>query len=216
MSWPLLQTKLYAPLPRPQQVVRPNLTDRLQDRDHPPLTLVSAPAGFGKTTLVSQWIAGTTQAVAWLSLDDDDNDSMRFLSYLIAALQRHQPEIGATAYELLTTSQAPPPKAILTLLLNDLEALSAPLTLVLDDYHLITTPAIHEALVFLIDYLPPACHLVITTRNDPPLPLARWRARNQLTEIRADDLRFRQEEAAIFLNEVMGLTLSAAEITTLE
>jgi LuxR family maltose regulon positive regulatory protein len=216
MPWPLLQTKLYAPLPRPHQVARPHLTERLGDQVRRPLTLVSAPAGFGKTTLVSEWIAQTTQAVAWVSLDDDDNDPTRFLSYLIAALQRHQPGIGAGAYELLTTSQAPPPKAILTLLLNDLEALSTPLTLVLDDYHLITTPAIHEGLVFLIDHLPPFYYLVITTRIDPPLPLARWRVRNRLTEIRADDLRFRGEEAAIFLNELMGLTLSAAEIATLE
>jgi LuxR family transcriptional regulator, maltose regulon positive regulatory protein len=106
MPWPLLQTKLYAPLPRPQQVAQPHLVDRLRDQDRRPLTLVSAPAGFGKTTLVSEWITRTTQAVAWLSLDDDDNDSTRFLSYLIAALQRHQPGIGATAYELLTTPQA--------------------------------------------------------------------------------------------------------------
>jgi LuxR family maltose regulon positive regulatory protein len=181
-----------------------------------PLTLVSAPAGFGKTTLVSEWIVQTSQAASWLSLDDDDNDPTRFLTYLIATLQTQQPSLGVTVYGLLGASQPPPPKAILTLLLNELSLLAAPLALVLDDYHLITMPAIHEALTFFVDHLPPLIRLVITSRMDPPLPLARWRARNQLSEIRADDLRFRTDEAAIFLNQVMELRLTDVQIAILE
>ena len=154
-------------------------------------------------------------SIAWLSLDEDDNDPTRFLTYVIAALQTCQASLGTTAGALLAAPQAPPPKAILTLLLNDLATLTAPLVLVLDDYHLMTNPAIHDALAFWVDHLPPSCHLVITTRIDPPLPLARWRVRNQLTELRADDLRFRSAEVVTFLN-VMGLTLTAAEIATLE
>ncbi|MCE7989984.1 MAG: helix-turn-helix transcriptional regulator [Caldilinea sp. CFX5] len=216
MRLPLLQTKLYIPSLRQQLVARPTITAKLGAGGWRPVTLVAAPAGFGKTTLVSAWATQAPQAVVWLSLDEDDNDPTRFLTYVLAALQTQQPAIGAGVQELLNAPQAPLPKAVLTLLLNDLNALTTPLALVLDDYHLITTPAIHEALTFFIDHLPPPVHLIFTTRIDPPLPLARWRARNQLVEIRADDLRFRQEEAATFLNEIMGLTLTAAEITTLE
>ena len=216
MPLPLLQTKLYIPPPRLNLVARPTITAKLRAGALHPLTLIAAPAGFGKTTLVSEWIAQTRASGAWLSLDDDDNEPTRFLTYLIAALQRQQPEIGAAAQGLLTAPQAPPPKAILTLLLNDLSTLAAPLVLVLDDYHLITTPAIHEALAFFVDHLPPAFHLVITSRIDPPLPLARWRVRNQLTELRIDDLRFHAQEVVTFFNEVMGLALTTAEIATLE
>lgn len=216
MSMPLLQTKLYVPPPRPHLVARPAMTAKLAAGSLRPLTLIAAPAGFGKTTAVSEWIAQTTQAVAWLSLDDDDNDPTRFLTYMIAALQTQQPAIGGVALGVLSAPDAPPLKVVLTLLINDLGTLSTPLALVLDDYHLITTPAIHEALTFLVDHLPPSFHLILTTRIDPPLPLARWRVRNQLTEIRADDLRFLPDEAAAFLNGVMGLDLTSSEIATLE
>ncbi len=215
MSIPLLQTKLHAPPPRPRLVVRPSIADKLHEGLSQPLTVICAPAGFGKTTLISQWIAQTADAVAWLALDDDDNDPVRFFTYFLAALQAVQPTLGVAAQELFATSP-PPLKSTFTLLLNDLATLTAPLALILDDFHVITTPAIHEALTFLVDHLPPFCHLVLTTRVDPPLPLARWRVRNQLTEIRTDDLRFNHEAAAAFLNEVMGLTLTGDEIDTLE
>jgi len=215
MTLPLLQTKFYVPPSRPQLVRRP-LLDRLWDNPIRSLVLISAPAGFGKTTLVSEWLARTDLAATWLSLDDDDNDPIRFLTYLIAALQTRQPHVGVSAQGLLTAPQTPSLKAILTLLLNDLGTLTAPLALVLDDYHLIVTPTIHETLTFLIDHRPPTFHLIITSRIDPPLPLARWRVRNQLIEVRADDLRCTLQETASFLNDVMGLTLSLSEITALE
>ncbi|MEZ4737658.1 MAG: hypothetical protein R3E79_62070 [Caldilineaceae bacterium] len=216
MALPLLRTKLYALLPRPGLVPRPHLWARLQDWPQRWLTLISAPAGFGKTTLVSAWLAQSNAAVAWLALDEEDNDPTRFLLYLITALQSQDPALGSSALALLTAFQPPAAKTILTLLINEVEPRTAPLVLVLDDYDAITIPAIHDAVAFLIEHLPPAFHLVITTRVDPPLPLARWRVRNQLTEIRADDLRFTPVEAATFLNQVMGLTLTDAQIATLE
>lgn len=239
MPLPLLQTKLYLPPARANLVNRSQLIERLKVGGGRPFTLVSAPAGFGKTTLVSAWlneVRNDTKAiatignpklvvepsqfpipqVAWLSLDEDDNDPTRFLTYVIAALQTQQPSLGESTLALLAAPQAPPPKSILTQLINDVTTLAAPLLLVLDDYHLITTPAIHEALTFLLDHLPVNLHLVITTRVDPPLPLSRWRVRQQMLEIRADDLRFSVAEAAIFLNEIMGLRLPAEQIATLD
>jgi LuxR family transcriptional regulator, maltose regulon positive regulatory protein len=216
MSLPLLQTKLYAPPLRLHLVPRNHLLDRLRNNAARPLTLVCAPAGFGKSTLVSAWIAQSDQPVAWLALDDDDNDPTRFLTYLIAALQTRQAQLGETALALLAAPQAPPAKTLLTLLLNDLGLLTAPLTLVLDDYHVITAQSIHEVLTFLIDHLPPPTRLILTSRIDPPLPLERWRVRNQLADVRAHELRFTPQETATFLNDVMGLTLSSAEITALE
>ncbi len=216
MVMPLLQTKFYVPPQRPHLVQREHLIDRLLVKGGRRLTLISAPAGFGKTTLVSAWIAQRGHQVAWLSLDDDDNDPTRFLTYLITSLQSRQEKVGVAALGLLAAAQAPPPKTILTLLLNDLGTITTPLTLILDDYHLITAPPLHDAVAFLIDHLPPQVKLVIATRMDPPLPLSRWRVRDQLIELRADDLRFSASEAAIFLNDVMGLTLSVAEIAALE
>lgn len=215
MSLPILQTKLFVPRLRANLVSRTGLTARLMADRLSPLTLVSAPAGFGKTTLVSQWIAQADCPTAWLALDEEDNDPTRFLIYLITALQSRAPALGVSALALLSAPQPPASKATLTLLLNDLATHAAPLVLILDDYHLITIPAIHEAVAFLVEHLPTAFHLVITTRIDPPLPLARWRARNRLTELRADDLRFDQAEAATFLNEMMGLRLESDAITTL-
>jgi LuxR family transcriptional regulator, maltose regulon positive regulatory protein len=216
MSLPLLKTKLNIPSPRPHLVRRDHLLARLMGEGSPPLTLVSAPAGFGKTTLVGVWIAQTDHAVAWLSLDEDDNDLTRFLAYLVAAVRICQPDLGETVLTLLAAPQAPPARVILTLLLNELNALTTPLALVLDDYHLLSAQPVHEAVSFLIDHLPPLLHLIITTRIDPPLPLARWRVRGQLAEVRADDLRFSPEEATTFLNEVMGLRLSPQEVAALE
>jgi LuxR family maltose regulon positive regulatory protein len=157
---------------------------------HRKLTLIAAPAGFGKTTLVSEWVAGCGRPTAWLSLDDGDNDSPRFLAYLIAAVQTVAPQIGTGVIEALQSPQPPPTEAILTALLNEFAALPEPCILVLDDYHVIDAEPVDRALTFLLEHLPPQLHLVIATREDPPLPLARWRARGYLAELRAADLRF--------------------------
>jgi LuxR family maltose regulon positive regulatory protein len=154
--------------------------------------------------------------VAWLALDDDDNDPARFLTYLIAAVATLKPDFGQSSLDLLKSPQPAPAKLILTNFINEVNQFSAPFVLALDDYHVISAPAIHEAVTFLLDHLPPPMRLIITTRIDPPLPLARWRVRQQLVEIRADELRFTLAETAAFLNQVMGLNLSAANIVMLE
>jgi LuxR family maltose regulon positive regulatory protein len=215
---PLLTTKLFIPPRRPRDSVvdRSRLIDRLIAADGQHLTLIAAPAGFGKTTLLSEWIPHSQHCVSWLSLDGHDNDPTRFWAYVIAAMQGLQPDLGASALVLLESSQPPPIESVLTLLLNDVAAFPDRFVLVLDDYHVVETPAIHTALTFLLDHLPPHMHLMITSRSDPPLPLARWRAHRQLTEIRAADLRFTPTEAATFLNHVMGLNLSADDIAALE
>jgi LuxR family maltose regulon positive regulatory protein len=212
----LLATKLFVPPARANRVVRPRLLDRLQGGLQGKLTLISAPAGFGKTTLTSAWIAGCERPAAWLSLDERDNDPARFLTYLVAALQTITPAIGAGLVGVLQAPQPPPPEAILTALLNEVTTLPDQFVLILDDYHVIDAQAVDAALTFLIEHLPPQMHLVIATREDPALPLARFRARGQLTELRAADLRFTPAEAAAFLTEVMDLSLSAAEIAALE
>ncbi len=211
-----LATKLYLPALRPNVVSRPRLIKRLNEGLHRKLTLISAPAGFGKTTLVSQWIQGIERPTAWLSLDEGENDSTRFLTYLVAALQTIASTVGEGILSALQSPQPPSTEAILTALLNDLTAVKNDFVLVLDDYHVIDAKAVDQTLTFLADHLPPHMHLVITTRSDPHLPLARLRARNQLTEVRATDLRFTLPEAAAFLNQVMGLTLSTRDIAALE
>jgi LuxR family transcriptional regulator, maltose regulon positive regulatory protein len=183
------------------------------------LTLLSAPAGFGKTTLLSAWratAAGSAVPLAWVSLDTADSEPLRFWSYVIAALNMLQMDSGATALALLQLPQPPPIEAVLTPLLNALGTLATNAVLVLDDYHLIDAPAIHTALTFLLDHLPPRLHLMITTRADPPLSLTRLRARGQLTELRAADLRFTAEESTAFLTGSMGLSLSPEHVAALE
>ena len=217
MSTPILATKLYVPPPRPKAVLRPRLIERLNEGLHGKLTLISAPAGFGKTTLVSEWVAGcASEPVAWLSLDEGDNDPARFLTYLIAALQTIEANIGKGMLGLLQSPQPPPTEAILTALLNEIATIPDHFVLVLDDYHVLDAKPVDHALTFLLEHLPPQMHLVIATREDPHLPLARLRARGQLTELRAADLRFTPAEAAEFLNQVMGLNLSAEDIAALE
>lgn len=224
MSLPLLQTKFYIPAARPQLVPRPHLLTRLASNGLRPLTLLSAPAGFGKTTLVTEWLhslqagepGGVKLQAVWLSLGEDDDEPTRFYTYLIRALQLGQAQLGATALALLAAPQPPPLKEILIQLLNELSGAPASLVLVLDDYHVITAPPIHEALIFLIDHLPPTLRLIITSRVDPPLPLARWRVRQQLTEIRADDLRFRRAEIAHLLHDTLPVPLSDSEVAKLE
>lgn len=216
MYTPILATKLYIPPPRPKIVLRPQLTERLNEGVHSKLTLISAPAGFGKTTLVSEWIASCGRPTAWLSLDEGDNDPARFMIYLIAALQTIAPNIGIGVLKTLRSPQPPPTESILTALLNDITIASDDFILVLDDYHVIDSKPVDNALTFLLEHLPPQMHLIITTREDPQLPLARFRVRNQLTELRVADLRFASSEAAEFLNRVMGLNLSAEDIAALE
>ena len=218
MSTPILATKLYIPPPRPKIVLRPRLIERLNEglSSSRKLTLISASAGFGKTTLVSEWIAGCGQPVAWLSLDEGDNDPTRFLTYLIAALQTIAANIGKGVLGVLQSPQPPPIESILTALLNEITTIPDNFIFVLDDYHVIDSKPVDNALTFLLEHLPPQMHLVIATREDPHLPLARLRVRGQLTELRAADLRFTPAEAAEFLNQMMGLNLSAEDIAALE
>lgn len=217
MSGDLLQTKLYVPRLRPSLVPRPHLIAKLNRGLHRKLTLISAPAGFGKTTLVSEWIAAGERPFAWLSLDERDNDLTRFLTYLIAALQTHTPALGKKALALLESPEPPPAESVLTTLLNEIAAIPDELALVLDDYHILdAAPPIDQALTFLLEHLPPQMHLVITTREDPPLPLSRLRVRGLLTELRVADLRFTEVETAVFLNKVTGLEFSTNEIAALE
>ncbi len=220
MTTSLLTTKLYVPRVRHSLVLRRRLIERLNEGLDRRLTLISAPAGYGKTTLVSEWvqaIGGVSPpiAIAWLSLDEDDNDPVRFLTYLVAALQMVDPNIGQTAQGMLQTPQPHPPESLLTTLINDMAAVSSPLILTLDDYHLIQTMSIHQPLAYLLEYLPPLVLLVIVTREDPPLPLSRWRARGEMLEIRQDDLRYTEEETADFLQRVMRLELTSGDITAL-
>jgi LuxR family transcriptional regulator, maltose regulon positive regulatory protein len=216
MTTPVLATKLYIPPPRPQLVARPRLIARLNEGLHRKLTLISAPAGFGKTTLLADWLAQCERPVAWLSLDMGDNDPARFLTYLVAAVQRIAPAIGSGVAAALQSPQPPSLDAMLPALLNDLITLSDPCVLVLDDYHVIDSHPVDHALTFLLDHPPTQMHLVIATREDPALSLARPRAGGQLTELRAADLRFTPAEAAAFLNERMGLSLTADEVAALE
>ncbi len=214
----ILATKLYTLLPRSKIVPRPHLIEKLNagisaDRK---LTLISAPAGFGKTTLLSEWGASCGRPVAWFSLDEGDNDSVRFLTYLVAAIQTIRPNVGEGVLRLLQSPQPPPPESILTALLNEITTIPDNFILILDDYHLVDAKAIDNALTFLLEHQPPQMHLVITTREDPNLPLARLRVRGQLTELRAVDLRFTPSEAAEFLNQVMSLNLTAENISALE
>ena len=216
MSTPILTTKLYIPPVRPNAVPRQRLIARLSQGLHRKLTLIAAPAGFGKTTLLSEWAALCGRPAAWLSLDEGDSDPTRFLTYLVAALRTIVPTMGSGVLGVLQSPQLLPTEAILTVLLNDITAIPDPFVLVLDDYHVVDATSIDTALTFLLEHLPPQMHLVIATREDPPLPLARFRARGHLTELRDTDLRFTPAEAAEFLNRVMGLNLSAEDIAALE
>ncbi|HLF75142.1 MAG TPA: LuxR C-terminal-related transcriptional regulator [Anaerolineales bacterium] len=253
LAVPILATKLYIPPPPPKLVVRTRLIERLNEAlsagRTPGVTLISAPAGFGKTTLVSEWVHQKDEGgrrkdeskkvafhpssliphpsrVCWLSLDEGDSDLTRFLTYLVAALQTLAPsgvegvapKLGEGALEVLQAAQSQPPPAesILTALLNEIITLPEGFILVLDDYHVIDSRTVDEALTFLVEHLPPQMHLVITTREDPALPIPRLRARRQLIELRAADLRFTPSEAAEFLNQVMDLHLSAEDVAALE
>jgi LuxR family maltose regulon positive regulatory protein len=212
----LLQTKLYIPSVRPGLITRPRLIARLNAGLNRKLALISAPAGFGKTTLLSEWVTQFQSRAAWLSIDREDSDEARFWTYLVVALQAVQADLGQDALRLLQASQRPATNTILTALLNQMAALPQETILVLDDYHQISDPSIHKGLTFLLEHLPPQMHLAISTRADPPFPIHRLRARSQVTELRSDDLRFTADEAAAFLNATMGLNLAKEDVQALE
>jgi LuxR family maltose regulon positive regulatory protein len=244
----LLTTKFFIPPIRAAHVSRPRLLDKLASSAHARLLLISAPAGFGKTTLAAEWIRNLRQgdketqrqadvgspfpiislpsphpvsaspppAVAWLSLDEDDNDPVRFVTYLVAALQSIDESMGRGLLAVLSASPSPDLAALITGLVNDMAAVAKPFVLVFDDYHVIDAADIHQAMTFLIDQMPAAMQLVLTSRTDPPLPLARWRVRRALVELRAADLRFTQAEAAEFLHKELGAPLPDDAVTALE
>jgi LuxR family maltose regulon positive regulatory protein len=212
----LLGTKVSLPRTRPDRLARSRLVQRLGEGMGRPLVLACTPAGFGKTTLLADWAADATLPVGWLSLDPDDNEPMRFWRYVVAALDRVVDGLGEHLVPLLSPGSGTSTHGVVTALINRLQAQPDELALVLDDYHLIDEPAIHDSLGFLLSHLPPRLHLVIASRSDPPLPLARLRASGQLAELRAADLRFTPQEAAAFLREVWKLDLAPEAVAALE
>lgn len=218
MSSQLLETKLRIPTPRSGSIPRLRLSEHLRHGRLLPLTLLSAPAGFGKTTLLADWLASDEASdltPAWVSLDERDNDPMTFSTYVVTALHRASPGTGAAR---LTQLEPPgsPSEVVVVELINELVEHQAEVLLVLDDYHLIESADVHSSMELFVDNLPSNVHVVLAARSDPGIPLARMRARGQLVEIRAADLRFTPEEAAAYLNGSMGLSLSAESITALE
>ena len=218
MSAFLLSTKFYIPRARANSVSRPRLTEKLLELVDRPgcIGLLSGPAGFGKTTLLSEFVGRLGQPVAWLSLDEGDNDPIRFWTYLITACQSIQNGIGETALALFQMGQPFSADTVQTILINDIARSGHEMVLILDDYHVIQNQSIHAGLVYLFEHSPAVFHILLSTRVDPPWPLARWRARNQLIELRAVDLRFSSLEALDFLNRVMDLSLTRAEVEALE
>src|SRR5215204_2704697 len=214
----LVSTKLRPSQARPNLVARPRLIAKLEREVGRKLTLISAPAGFGKTTLLGEWVAGRSdeRSVAWVSVDEADNDPARFLSYLVAALRSIEEEIGEGVLSSLRAPGSPPVGALTGALINELADIPANLAIVLDDYHLIDSDHVNGIVSFLLERLPSNVHLVIASRIDPPLPLARLRARGQITEINATDLFFTREEAVAFMKDTMGLNLSDKDVGALE
>ncbi|MDQ1664054.1 MAG: hypothetical protein QOH75_85 [Actinomycetota bacterium] len=218
MVGPLLESKLHVPARRPGTVARARLNERLGGVSNSALTVLSAPAGFGKTTLLTEWLAAVPAggpSTAWLSLDARDNDPTLFWTYVVAALQAANDGVGASALSLLQSPQ-PSTEAAIAVLLNDLHSVPHDILLVLDDYHLIEAPEVHDGMAFLLEHLPPKLHLVLATRADPALALARLRGRGELVEVRAADLRFTAEESAAYLNGSMGLALTAGDVAALD
>jgi LuxR family maltose regulon positive regulatory protein len=211
----LLQTKLYAPPLRESLVPRPHLIEKLNAGLNRRLTLISASPGFGKTTLVSDWLSQTKRSFGWVSLDEDDNDITRFFTYVITAIQQIK-KIGHTTRRLLQSSQPVLPKSLATAFVNDCISTTSPFILVLDDYHNIIEPSINEVVAYILDNMPPNLHLVFTSRVDPLLPISRLRARGHMQELRTDDLRFTKDEAAEFLKIVMGLNLTVEQSSALD
>lgn len=214
--FPLLKTKLYIPSAPTPRAVRSDLITRLDAVEKKALTIISAPAGFGKTTLLAEWIEQTTLPVAWFSLDTGDNDPYRFLSYLIEALEGIQEDAGLEARQIMQSPELAPPHIILTSLINRLGRAVEPAVLILDDYQFIDEHAVHQIMGYLLDHLPSTLHIVLATRADPPLQLGRLRVHDQLFELRTHDLRLNHQEAVTFLNDVMQLDLSASDIDILD
>ena len=217
MGSPLIATKLYVPRPRRGLVDRGRLTSRLRVTGHAKLTLVSAPAGFGKTTAVTSWVAASVaedRVVAWVSLEEGDAQAGTFWTYVVAALHQAIPDVGADLLVTLESGQ-PPATQLIATLVNEIGAQAVDIDLVLDDYHRADGSEVTEGMAFLLDHLPPNLHVVITTRADPDLPLARLRARGELVEIRARDLRFTEEETAAYVTEVGGVDIERADVATL-
>jgi LuxR family transcriptional regulator, maltose regulon positive regulatory protein len=214
---PLLATKLFVPEIRPGTVARPRLMRRLDSALTNSLTLVSAPAGFGKTTVLSQWIVedGAPKPVAWVQLDEGDNDPVRFWDYVIGGLRKLRPLSGQIASSMLHAPQPYPIESVLTVLINEISEAPDDFVLVLDDYHLIKAEPIHSGVTFLLDHLPPKAHLAIATRVDPPVPLPRFRGKGTMLEIIADDLRFNEEESALLIKELSGALLGSEVVNTL-
>jgi len=214
---PLLATKLYTPPPRKELVPRPRLLQRLDEGLQPGvrLVLISAPAGYGKTTLVSNWLRESHMDAAWLSLDEGDNDPIRFLQYLGAALQTFVPALQIVS-PTVQGIQLMPPEFMISTVINDVAGYATPFVLVLDDFHAIQAPAILEMLASLLEHMPPQMHLILLSRTDPAIPLSRLRARGQLIDIRVDLLQFTSDETDVFLNGVMGLSLSTEDIAALQ
>lgn len=215
MNEPFVKTKLHIPQPRSDLVLRSRIVERLNVGAQRKLVLISAPPGFGKTTLISEWIQARKISAAWLALDSADNDPARFFTYLLAAIQTVHADVGESVLTMLRLPQLAPLESLLAPILNDLANLSQDLIIVLDDYHVIENETIHNAIAFLLEHLPPQIHIIIATRADPPLPLARLRARDQLVELRGGDLIWNTAEAAAFLNRTMGLRLSRDDVTAL-
>lgn len=216
MVTPILATKLYIPPTRPGLIARSRLINKLFEGLHHKLTLISAPAGFGKTTLLASYLSELGMPAAWLSIDKNDNQEGLFLRYLVSALQVVDQAIGSDAVQLIEAPQPPHFESVLSSLINDVNSTNTDLTMVLDDYQNINSQSVHDEVSFLLEHIPNNLHLVIATRSDPPLPLARLRAQNQMVEIRAADLRFTRSEAAQFLNTVMDLRLDKDSVAKLE
>ncbi|MDY7035475.1 MAG: helix-turn-helix transcriptional regulator, partial [Thermodesulfobacteriota bacterium] len=213
---PVLKTRLYIPPICPHLVSRPRLTKKLNEGIGLKLTLISAPAGFGKTTLLSDWVHINEIPVAWLSLHKSDNDPVHFLTYVITTLQSIETTIGKAALTLLKSPQLPPVEYLLTSLINDITSVKEDFALVLDDYQQVDVKPIHSIITFLLDHMPQQMHLIIATRSDPPLPLSRLRSQNQMIELRAADIFFRTDEISFFFNKRMNLKLLPDEISMLD
>lgn len=218
MSIQILTTKLYIPPVRTNLVPRAHLIEKLNTglSHTSSVTLVSAPAGFGKTTLVNTWLRQVSRSATWLSLDESDNDLTRFITYLITAFQKIDKQIGQAAQEMLLLPQPPPVELLMTSLVNDIATSATSFIFILDDYHVIDASLIHTALNFLLSHLPQAMHLIIISRADPPLSLSRLRVKAQLNEVREIDLRFKPNEAQLFLNQTMDLALAPDDVAALE